>query len=247
MRLVIDADRPAAPDERSKYRELVKRRMSGECVAYILGYRDFYEHRFAVTSDVLVPRPETERIVDLVLPEITKMVENGPLRCADLGTGSGCLGLSLHLAHPENTYWDLWDISQAALHVAERNAKALGAKVGTMHGDVLSVKPTQPYDILVSNPPYVSAKELEAASPEVRAEPHVALLGGGEDGADWYRRFCEVLPLWSRDGTRIWLEIGAGQAGIVVPLLRAQNAREIVVHKDFSGLDRVVSAVVSKA
>lgn len=247
LAMFMDYDRPASEAERERYRAMVRRRLSGECVAYILGNRDFYGRSFAVGPGVLVPRPETEQLCDLVLEVMPQVQarEHEPWRLLDVGTGSGCLGLTLALERP---LWqvEMWEISDAARVWAERNcelyAQELGGRAQLLASDAMQALPGQRPQLVVSNPPYLTDAELASASPEVQHEPRTALVGGGEDGLDWYRRFIPRLPQIVARGGWFGCEIGVAQGPAVVQLLRAAGASDAQIRPDFTGRDRFVTA-----
>lgn len=247
LAMFMDYDRPASEPERERYRAMVRRRLSGECVAYILGNRDFYGRSFAVGPGALVPRPETEQLCDLtleVMPQIQARAHE-PWRLLDVGTGSGCLGLTLALERPS---WqvEMWEISEGARAWAERNcaayAQLLGGRAQLLACDAMQALPVQRPHLVVSNPPYLTDAEMASASPEVQHEPRTALVGGGVDGLDWYRRFIPRLPQIVAPGGWFGCEIGIAQGASVVQLLRAVGASDAQIRPDFSGRDRFVTA-----
>ena len=187
--LYLQFDRPLDEHELSAIRELVRRRGKGEPVAYITGTREFYGRPFAVTRDVLVPRPDTETLVQRAVAFLRART-GAELRVADLGTGSGCIAITLAAEVPGMSV-TATDVSAAALDVARANAERLevpGTFVESSWADALDGT----FDLVVSNPPYVTTAELDAVDRDVRDfEPHGALLGG-EDGLDAYRALLDV-------------------------------------------------------
>ncbi len=249
LQLFMQHERPASDEERQVFRRLVKRRLAGECVAYILGQREFYSREFVVGPGVLVPRSETELLVEKALTSLARIQEqktaDKPLLWADLGAGSGCIGLTI-ACEATTTKGDLYENSAAALHWCRSNMERLqaelGGRVSLIDQDVLDFVPSQKYDLVVSNPPYLTAAEMGSASPEVQLEPSAALHGGGDDGADWYRTFIPQLPQWLEGGGCFLCEIGIQQGPLVVRLLEQQGLHDIVVYKDYSGYERIVTA-----
>lgn len=229
------------------WRQLVERKAAGEPVQYITGEQDFYGLSFAVSPAVLIPRPETELLVEALLHEGSRLFPQDAPLLADVGTGSGIIPVTVAHARPD---WRVAasDISAAALEMARLNAQRHGvaARVQWLEGDLL-----EPYierriapDILVSNPPYIPDSELPALMPEVRLfEPHTALFGGVE-GLDLYRRMIMQLPQLPRIPTVVGFEVGIGQADAVAAMLRAAAEwEEIRFVPDLQGIDRHVMAI----
>lgn len=229
------------------WRQLVERKAAGEPVQYVIGEQDFYGLTFAVSPAVLIPRPETELLVEALLHVGSRLFPQGAPLLADVGTGSGIIPVTVAHARPD---WRVAasDISAAALEMARSNAQRHGvaARVEWLEGDLL-----EPYierriapDILVSNPPYIPDGELPALMPEVRLfEPHTALFGGAL-GLDLYRRMIGQLPLLPRIPTVVGFEVGIGQAEPVAAMLRAAaDWEEIRFVPDLQGIDRHVIAI----
>lgn len=242
VRLYMDMQRPLDARELEAARALVVRRRKREPVAYILGRRDFYRHSFEVTRDVLIPRPETEVLVDRALELLPEDTE---ARALDLCTGSGAIAITLALER-EQLQVDATDISQAALDVAARNAAQLDAadRVHFHQGDLFDALPeARGYALVAANPPYVADAEWSALAPEIREhEPRAALLAGGE-GLDVLARLCAEVAEWLEPGGALLFEVGHTQASRVMELLGAQQRFEaIVAHKDLSGVARIVGA-----
>jgi release factor glutamine methyltransferase len=235
--LYLQFDRPLDEQELSAIRELVRRRGKGEPVAYITGQREFYGRGYAVTRDVLVPRPETETLVERALAALRGRTTEG-VRVADLGTGSGCIAISLAAELP-GIEVIATDISAPALEVARSNAERLGVAVTFAEGswaDGLSGH----FDLIVSNPPYVTTGELESVDRDVRDfEPHGALLGG-DGGLDAYRSLLDSLA-GHVTTTRVMLEVDPRRASEVAAMFAAAypdaSASEI---PDLAGRIRVV-------
>ncbi len=211
----------------------IERRAAREPVSHILGRRAFWRHDFAVCADVLDPRPETETLVEAALA--------APFaRVLDLGTGSGCILLSL-LADREAATGLGTDASEAALAVARRNAASLhvAGRAAFVRADWLSgIDGT--FDLIVSNPPYVAEAGMAGLAPEVRDwEPRMALTPGG-DGLDAYRTIARDAPSRLAPGGRLMLEVGAGQAGSVAALLTAAGLIGVGTVRDLDGRERVV-------
>ncbi len=245
LRLYMDLERPLDGSERRLVRGLLQRRRQREPMAYLLGHRDFYGRRFEVSPAVLVPRPETEELVERALRRLEEHLPEGRIaRALDLGTGSGAIALTLAAEHPE-LHVTATDLSHAALEVARRNAARLGVteRVTWFQGDLFAPLPEEHiFDIVVSNPPYIAEGMLETLQPEVaRWEPRVA-LAGGEDGLDLLRRIAADAPTRLRPGGWLLLEIGSDQGEAVARLLRAAGLRDVAVHADLSGRERIAEA-----
>jgi release factor glutamine methyltransferase len=216
------------------FSELVSRRADGEPVAYILGHREFFGREFQVTPAVLIPRPETELLVELSLgldlPERCKVV--------DVGTGSGCIALSLAAEQPQ---WQIWatDISPEALTVARTNREALGLDRVEMHpGDLLNPVADQRFDLIVSNPPYVASGDRHLEQGDLRFEPDTA-LASGNDGLDTIKRLiwqaCQAL----NPGGWLLIEHGHDQGQEVRALLSEAGFEGIDTRRDLASIERV--------
>ncbi len=223
------------------FRALVKEAAAGRPIAYLLERKDFFSLPFRVTPAVLVPRPETETLVERVIEHARG---RGAVRIVDIGTGSGCIALALARHLPEAKI-HASDVSEAALEIARQNAAALGLaeRVEFRLGDLIAPWHDEPaFDLLVSNPPYVGLRERDDLPATVRDfEPATALFGG-EDGLDYYRRLAvDAASCIAADGAAL-LEVGAGQAAEVARLFAAAGWADIVTYKDTLRHDRVVHA-----
>jgi release factor glutamine methyltransferase len=245
IQLIIDAKRPLDSGELARVRELVKRRRTREPIAYILGEREFYGRVFRVDRRVLVPRPDTEALVDVAL-ERTRAVSMS-MRALDLCTGSGCVAISLARERPTSAVFGS-DVSDDALAVARDNALRLGAyNVAWRRGDLfaaLHADPAARFDLVTANPPYIPAGEVGILPPDVgRFEPRLA-LDGGDDGLAVVRRLvAESVDHLSAGGV-LATEIGAGQAAAVVGLFQRSGFADIEVRRDYGRIERVVSGVL---
>lgn len=243
VRLYMDLDRPLVENERARIRELVKRRRAREPVAYILGRREFWGRCFEVDPAVLIPRPDTETLVERAL----EVVPLGRAeRVLDLCTGSGAIGLTVAAERPEVTV-DLTDLSVEALNVARRNANNVGVadRVRTLQGDLFEPLDRSDHDtrygLIVCNPPYVSEAEVESLSPEVRDyEPRAALVSG-PTGFEFHARLLEGASRFLSPGGTLLIEVGAGQAQDVVAAFEAAPWTEVARWiDDLCGVARVV-------
>jgi len=230
-------DQPLAAREVDVYRELLRRRAAGTPVAYLTGVREFWSVALAVTRDVLIPRPETELLVERVLAGRT----DGDLRILDLGTGSGALAIALARELPAARVVAV-DVSPAAAAVASANAARAGVDTRVT---VVVGSWTEPldaaarFDVIVSNPPYVPTGALAGLAPEVRAEPAQA-LDGGDDGLAAYRTLAPQAAARLAPGGRLLVEVGEGQAEAVAAILVAAGLEGVAWHVDLAGIARVV-------
>lgn len=234
-RLGLEPDHPLAPAELQRLEARLAARVARQPMAQILGWRDFWRHRFRVTPDVLDPRPETETLVAAAL-------QVPFARVLDLGTGSGAILCSL-LAERSGATGVGSDLSEPALAVARANAAALGlaGRADLIRADWFDGVQGR-FDLIVSNPPYIAVDEIAALSPEVRDwEPRLALTPGG-DGLDAYRAIARGAAAHLAPGGRLLLEIGPTQAAAVSALLRAAGLERIGILPDLDGRDRVVAA-----
>jgi len=243
--LYLQFDRPLDEAQLSAVRELVRRRGDGEPVAYITGEREFYGRPFSVSAAVLIPRPETETLVDLALKRICAVSHDGRApRIADLGTGSGCVALTLAAEIPAATVVAT-DLSEAALAVAAANARRhdLAGRVELIAGSWADPLRGREFDVVVSNPPYIPSAELAALAGDVRDHEPALALDGGEDGLDAYRALLPSLAAILAPGGWAAVEIDIRAATSVSTLARdALGAGlRILGHDDLSGRPRVLS------
>jgi release factor glutamine methyltransferase len=240
--LLIDAERPLDRVELGAYRALHQRRRAGEPVAYLLGVREFYGRPFRVDARVLIPRPDTEILVEVALAR-TRGVSLGA-RVLDLCTGSGCVAISLARERPTTRVLGT-DVSGGALAVARENALRLGAvNAGFLRADLFEGLPDAlVHDLITANPPYILEAELPTLQPDIREyEPHLALTGGA-DGLDVVRRIVAGAPGRLAPGGVLAMEVGAGQAGEVAELFARAGFEAIERRLDYGGHERVVSGV----
>ncbi len=235
--LYTDLDRPLSKQELSQFRALLERRASGEPTQYLTGTREFYSRPFSVDPRVLIPRPETELLVEAVLRELPRE------RCGhllDLCTGSGCIAVSLAAERPAASVWAT-ELSTDACEVARANARALNVseRVAILQGDLFQPLPRDTrFDAVVSNPPYVRSGEMPGLSSEVQREPSTA-LDGGPDGLALLRRIIAEAGSWLQPGGLLALEIGDTQGEAVLDLLRQAGYANARIEKDLGKLDRL--------
>lgn len=253
VRLITARDRQLDAAEEARLEALVARRTAGEPVAYLLGEREFWSLPFAVCPDVLIPRPETEGVVEASLDAIARCraarATDHPLRVVDVGTGSGAIAVAL-AREARRRGWSsvrclALDRSRAALQVARANARELAEGAGAiafLHGDLLSALQGRSVDVVASNPPYLSDDDLRAISTEVAREPVAALRGGGKDGTQILRGLMTDAARVLRPGGFIVTEIGSSQGRAVQALAHDLGFADVRVLPDLAGLDRVVTA-----
>ena len=241
--LVAAAEQPLAPNAATDIARLAARRLAGEPIARIVGAKEFWGLSFIVTPAVLVPRPETETVVELALALIDQQGERTrALRIADLGTGSGAILLAL-LSELPNAGGIGTDIDAQALAVARRNAEALGlaARATFLCGDYGGAL-QGPFDLVVSNPPYIARRDIEGLAPEVRDHDPPHALDGGADGLAAYRAIAADAPRLLAPSGRLVVEIGAGQQRDCERTLIQGGLAIDAVRHDLSGLARAVAA-----
>lgn len=224
------------------YDAMLKRRLHGEPIAHILGEREFFGLNFKVTPDTLIPRPETELLVELALQRIPA---HGHFRVLDLGTGSGAIAIAIAHSRPDAEVVAV-DASEAALQVARENAQRLGvARLSFLQSEWFSALKGQCYDLIVSNPPYVAAGDVHLARGDVRFEP-ISALASGADGLQDIRRIVAQAGDFLGPGAWLLLEHGYDQAERVRELLRQNGFKEILSVKDLAGIERVSGGAISR-
>ena len=247
VKLYLDFDYPLTQEELDKMHAFVERRANFEPLAYIVGERAFMRNSFKVTPATLVPRPETELLVESLVKAAPYLRAEGDVKILDIGTGSGAIIVSLLDYLPKAVGVGV-DISNEALAVAKENAEKIGVKerVALRQSDIFSRVPLEKkFDIIVSNPPYIPAADIAALDKDVQKEPRGA-LDGGADGLDFYRRICaEAAEHLAADGL-LAFEIGINQSAAVCELCLAHGFKKAVVRKDYAGIDRMVFALKEK-
>ena len=220
----------------------IERLKKQEPIQYILGYSDFCDLRFKVTPATLIPRPETSELVEWIASEAT-----GKESILDIGTGSGCIAVSLASKMPQSTV-TAWDISHEALAVAAENSKANGCAVTFEQVDILAYEPTgELFDIIVSNPPYIKENEKEAMHSNVLDwEPHTALFVPDSDPLLFYRTIAKNSLILLKPGARLYFEINRAHGKETMEMLAALGYTNIELRKDFADNDRMIKAVKPK-
>jgi release factor glutamine methyltransferase len=232
-------EQPLSEDALARWESVVSRREKREPLAYILGYREFYGLTFHVTPAVLIPRPETELLVETALEHLRGM-ENPVV--VDVGTGSGCIAVAIAVHRPDATVYAT-DISQDALTIARENAQRNGVSIHFIEGDLLAPLHGQgpQFNVIVSNPPYIAPLEIVTLEPEVRDwEPSLALGTHPDPYVIYGQLASESVPLLRENGL-LAVEVGQGQADAVAALWSARNLKEIATRSDYAGIPRVVS------
>lgn len=233
--LLAHGDDTLTAGQAQQYVALVVRRAAGEPVAYITGHREFYGREFRVTPDVLIPRPETELLVELALQRLPAAA---PSRVLDLGAGSGCIGITI-AAERLQAQVTLVDASEAALETARSNAaKWAPGNTTLLHSDWYSAVAAERYDLIVANPPYVAEGDAHLHQGDLRFEPRSA-LAAGVDGLNDLQRIIAQAPQHLRAGGWLLLEHGFDQAVACAWLLEAAGLQDVFNAPDLAGLPRV--------
>jgi release factor glutamine methyltransferase len=239
IKLYLDFEKPLSEQEISEYRTRIKRRLSREPLQYILGYAEFFGLRFKVTPDVLIPRPETEILVEKAIEAVSSFDMLNP-KILEIGTGSGCI--SIALANKVNCKIDAIDISSEALDIAKHNSGISNTSDKITFSNKSIFKDFQnfeDYDIILSNPPYIAADEMKNTSEEIKNfEPAYALTDGG-NGFSFYKQIFKLMKETPRQ-VKAFLEIGDNKRSKVEDLLKVSDIKNYIFHKDYHGIDRVL-------
>ncbi|MDQ1315768.1 MAG: release factor glutamine methyltransferase [Pseudomonadota bacterium] len=232
--LIAHGSDPLSDAQAAQFQALLSRRLAGEPVAYLIGTREFYGRPFQVSPDVLIPRPDTELLVELALARIPP---DQAVEVLDLGTGSGCIAITLALERPHAQVTAV-DRSAAALAIARRNAGILGARVDFLRSDWFNALIGRSFDLIVGNPPYIAAADPHLANGDVRFEPLTA-LASGVDGLDDLRSLTAAARAHLKPGGVLLLEHGYDQADAVQSQLRQRGFRNVRSWADLAGILRV--------
>lgn len=241
IEIILEGDRPLHKDELDGFRELVKRRRSGEPTAYLLGAREFYGTSFEVDANVLIPRPDTETLVEVGLERTKERSETGV--AIDLCTGSGCVAIAFGLARRGWTITGV-DLSASAVEVARRNATRAGLQTGVTFevGDLFAPLPRGlSVQLITANPPYIPSDVIPTLDIGIRNfEPRLA-LDGGTDGLAVTRRIIQAAPQWLEPDGILAFEIGYDQGPLACELMQRGGFVDVHTNRDYGGQDRVVS------
>jgi release factor glutamine methyltransferase len=243
---VLFSDMPLRPEQMRHYEKLLLRRIRREPVAHITGRQEFWSLAFRITPDVLIPRPETERLVEITLELAREFPANKTFKILDVGTGSGAIAVSLARELPSSMIWAT-DVSVEALEIARSNAARYGAceRVRLLHGDLFEPfgETAGGFDLIVSNPPYIRSAEVDALEPEVSLWEPRGALDGGVDGLDFYRRIAREASDHLAPNGAVAVEIGADMGREVAGLFAGGGRYAgVTVFQDYAGRDRVVTA-----
>jgi release factor glutamine methyltransferase len=245
IQLYIAFERPVSEEELSRFRETVRRRAAGEPVAYLTGYREFWSLKIRVHKGVLIPRPETELLVEEALKFLKPRDQE--MTILDLGTGSGAISLAL-AKEIKNSVLYATDISRAALAVARQNiaAQGLQERIRLVFGDGPAPFRRRPlFDLVISNPPYIRSGEIAALAVEIKDHEPLQALDGGDDGLAFYRQWIPQMHSLLRNSGCVILEIGADQSGAVAQLFRDTGFSDVATAKDYAGQSRAVIARIA--
>jgi len=241
LSLYLNKDINLDRDKSEKLSLILKRRILGEPVQYILGETEFMGLKFKVDKRVLIPRPETEILVEASIRQLTQMGIASP-KILDLCTGSGCIAVSIAKNINRSDIWAS-DISASALRLAKENAVLNNVEIKFIQGDLFEARgfKNQKFDLIISNPPYVSTEEFNSLAKEIFFEPELALKAG-IDGLDFYRRIISQAAVYLNDNGWLILEVGANQAYFVKQLLEKEGFEQVALIKDYNNIERITMA-----
>lgn len=241
--LYLKFDKPVDERELEIYRSYIRRRLQHEPVQYIIGETEFYGLSLAVDRSVLIPRPETEILVEKVLEIVKKKTED--TQALDIGTGSGNIPIAIAY-HCSTVRFTTIEASERAIAIARKNIERhrLQERIHCIHHDIFSegAIEQQRYDLIVSNPPYITLDEMAELQPEVREYEPAFAATDGDNGLRFYERIAELHPALLKEDGIVVVEIGYGQCEEVKKIFTASGLTNIIVHKDYSRIDRVIIA-----
>jgi len=244
LSLYLNKDACLTKDKSILVSAILKRRISGEPLQYILGSTEFMGYEFKVDPRALIPRPETEILISSALERLKSAGKTTPLKILDLGTGSGCIAVCLAKLLPQALIWAT-DISAPALALAKENADLHKVKVKFLKGDTFSAlkKEQIKFDLIISNPPYISKGEFSGLAKEISFEPALA-LAAGIDGLDFYRSIISQAGDYLKDDGFLILEMGFTQRSAIEDILRKSKKFKVIeIIKDYNNIERVIVAV----
>lgn len=241
LALYVHVEKVLTDEQITRYHNLIKRRLERIPVAYLTGHKEFMGLNFAVTPDVLIPRPDTEVLAQGVIENLYSFKR--AIKIADLGTGSGAICVSI-LKFVENVTAEAVDISKKALEIAQFNAQKFNVedRINFHVGNLFEPLEGQIFEVIVSNPPYVSAEDFKNIQPEIKNEPKIA-FDGGIDGLNFYRKIIKDAPKFLAEDGFLAMELGLNHAEPVRNLLEENgNFSYIQIWKDLAGIERVIAA-----
>jgi release factor glutamine methyltransferase len=240
MGLYLNYETPLTEEERAAYREMIQRRTAGEPIAYIVGYKEFWSMRFAVSPECLIPRPETEHLVEEAMRIGNEL--QPPLRALEIGHGCGAVAIAL-ATELEGAQIVATDISPGVRSLAQENIEAhgMGGRIQLILED-LYPSGKGPFDLICSNPPYIPTGEILQLAPEVRDYEPLTALDGGEDGLRFFREIAQGAPDFLAEGGWLLLEMGKGQDPQVAAILQGRGFTHIDLIPDYAGVKRVIRA-----
>jgi release factor glutamine methyltransferase len=248
-RAILYRDNPDIPESHlAVIYELMQRRAQREPLHYILGSAEFYGLKIKVGSGVLIPRPETELLVEEAVKKMSSYtIKNLPVRILDLCTGSGCIALALAATFPKAQVYGT-DTSAVALHYAQENAGLNRIhNIEFIHGNLFEpIRTNLLFDLIISNPPYIKQSDLPNLQPEITNWEPVEALNGGEDGLEYYRAIIAKAHYYLKNDGFIMLELGKDQSGAVKQMAEGEGFKDIILKRDFAGIDRILIATSDK-
>ncbi|MBQ8001676.1 MAG: peptide chain release factor N(5)-glutamine methyltransferase [Ruminococcus sp.] len=245
LSLIADADMCVAPELSEGVLSLVKRREAGEPIQYITGEWEFFGRRYFVGKGVLIPRDDTEVVLTCTFPYLDELKNKDNFRILDLCSGSGIIAISLKLRYPEAQVTAV-ELSDEALPYLEKNCREHNADIRIIHDDIFNCVDTfldGEFDLIISNPPYITDEDMEALQKEVQFEPAMALAGGA-DGLDFYRR---IIPLYTRKlkkGGMLAFEYDGEQSDIIASIMIRYGFENITVFDDIGGVHRAINGTL---
>ncbi|HNW39282.1 MAG TPA: peptide chain release factor N(5)-glutamine methyltransferase [Candidatus Omnitrophota bacterium] len=242
LSLYLNKEKRLGGNKSAQACRIFKRRITGEPLQYILGSTEFMGLEFKVDKRALIPRPETEILLSSALEKLKPLGKTRRLKILDLGTGSGCIAISAAKLLPQAQVWAT-DISVCALQLAKKNADLHKVKIKFLHSDIFSAlkEDRDKFDLIISNPPYITRQELGGLAREISYEPSLA-LAGGIDGLDFYRKIILRAAAYLNQDGLLAMEVGANQANQVRALCVGQGFNILEIIKDYNNIKRVVIA-----
>ena len=242
LSLYLNKDACLDKDRSARVSAILKRRIIGEPLPYILGSTEFMGYKFKIDKRALIPRPETEILVSSALEKLKSNNKTGLLKILDLGTGSGCIAISIAKLLPQAQIWAS-DVSLAALQLAKDNADLHKVKINFICSNIFSAfrKNHEKFDLIISNPPYIAVNEFRGLAKEISFEPVVALKAGS-DGMDFYRRIISQAVFYLKIDGLLALEVGFDQAKRLGAICAQQNFDVLDIIKDYNNINRVIIA-----